>query len=382
MAEQIVVTGAGLVCSLGDTPEGLWSALLAGRRGVGAVAGLPAGTLAAQVVGLDADSLGLPPRDARIMGRHSCMLLTGARAAHRAAGLGAATAAGGPIAFFAGMGMVDYRVEDLQPALPAGAARDGGIDYDAFFASGYRQIHPLWPLSMLNNISFCQAAIDLGITGDNAVFSPHADAGALAIVEGAQALLEGRALAALAGGVSEVVSAQSLARAGGHGTILGEGCGIVCLETLAAAGARGARAAARLLGYGCSCGRQNGAPGPSAAAIEQALRQALAAAELDPADVALVIAHRDGAVAGDRAEAAALAAVFGAGGAAPAVYASKPALGNCLAAGPALDLILACRVLESGLVPVAPRPARPGAIAINACSPEGQCVCLLVGAAG
>ena len=75
--------------------------------------------------------------------------------------------------FFAAMGMVDPDVEDLRAAVRAsgGAA---GLDYEKFYGGAYREIHPLWPLAMLNNVGFCLAAMALGLRGENATFSPSA----------------------------------------------------------------------------------------------------------------------------------------------------------------------------------------------------------------
>jgi 3-oxoacyl-[acyl-carrier-protein] synthase II len=72
---------------------------------------------------------------------------------------------------------------------------------------------PLWPLSMLNNISFCQVAMNLDIQGENTVFSPHGDSGVMAVAEGMKALWDQRARVVLCGGVSEKVNPLSLARA-------------------------------------------------------------------------------------------------------------------------------------------------------------------------
>ena len=79
--------------------------------------------------------------------------------------------------FFAGMGTVDYHLEDLLPAVAKSLSQSGDLDYDRFFSAGYQEIYPLWPLGMLNNVAFCQAAIHFGLRGENAVFSPHGDAG-------------------------------------------------------------------------------------------------------------------------------------------------------------------------------------------------------------
>jgi len=433
MTEAVVITGAGITTSLGHTVSDVWTALLSGQSGIGPLrkndAGVPAdypdGHAAAQVSGLDPAGLGIHPRDARIMGRHAHMLIKASRDAHAAARLDRAALAPEDIGFYAGMGMVDYAVDDLLPCVLKTLGGDGLIDYDRFYASAYREIHPLWPLSMLNNISFCQAAIGLDIRGENTVFSPHADSGALAIGEGVRTILDNKALIVLAGGVSEIVSPLSLARGtffeilatgtGGNagqaadcrpfginrqGTVLGEGCGMVMLELRSHADRRGASYSTMITGFGMSCGRDDQAACPSVYGIRTSMQQALESAELGPRDIDLIIAHGDGTLQGDRNEAEAIRQVFAADTGTPPVYASKAALGNMLAGGAAVDVILGSCMIEQGMVPpvagsydrdsslkvavVQDRASSPGLrrIMVNALSYEGQCSSLIIEAAG
>jgi len=254
--EHVVITGAGLVCSLGSRVSEAWEALLSGKTGIRPVVGFDPGgfgcTFAGQVQPLNPADLGIHPRDSRIMDTHSYLLMKGCRDAFLQSCLENASIPREEFGFYAGMGMVDYGVDDLLPAVLKSLNGAGDLDYSAFYSKGFTEIYPLWPLSMLNNISFCQVAMSLDLQGENTVFSPHADSGAMAVAEGMKALRDERARVALCGGVSEKVSPFSLARA--HlsgilntadpqssqlcrpfdaerkGTVLGEGCGVIALE--------------------------------------------------------------------------------------------------------------------------------------------------------
>ncbi|MBC8463606.1 MAG: hypothetical protein H8D61_01370, partial [Deltaproteobacteria bacterium] len=257
MGNKAVITGIGLVSALGLNPLETWTALLSRKSGIRTieefdVRGFECRT-AAKVSGLGAVDLDLHPRDSRIMDTHAFMLMKCSQDAFRQAALDQASIPPEEVGFFAGIGMVDYNIEDLLPAVSKSIDASGDLDYEAFYAHGFQEIYPLWPLSMLNNISFCQVAINLGIEGENGVFSPHADSCVQAIAEAAQTVLEQKATAVLAGGVSEKVSPLSLARAllsgnlntedrnqevkcrpfdkNRQGTILGEGGGMVVLES-------------------------------------------------------------------------------------------------------------------------------------------------------
>ena len=413
---QVVITGTGLACSLGKDTAETWDALLSGKTGVKPISGFDVADFgsheAAQVPGLTPDGLGIHPRDARIMDIHSLLLMMASREAFRKAHPVHSGMLGEEMGFFAGMGMIDYKIDDLMPSVLKSLAPDGSIDYHAFYSGGYQEIHPLWPLAMLNNITFCQVAIDLGIRGENTVFCPHAEGGMIAVTEGCGTVLEGRSRLALAGGVSEKVSPLSLARGhlagvlkistgdgdgrcrpfgeGDKGTVLGEGAGIVALELRSSADARGAAYSTMLTGYGHACEPLDDGPAPTARAIARAMDRAIEAASLRAENIDLIIAHGDGTLHGDKSEKEAITQVFS-GHSDFVVFSSKAALGHLLAAAPAVDIVLGTLIIENGIIPpampedagqrglglnlVTGSPARKNVrkIMINCQSYEGQC---------
>ncbi len=414
--ESVVITGIGLVSSLGLTLEDTWEALVAGRSGIRAVKGFPAegfrSKAAAQVEGLGAEALGIKGREARITDTHTYMLMKCLGDAFKGSGLSESSVSRDDIAFFGGMGCVDYRVEDLLPAVRSSMASGGSVDYEKFYSGVFREIYPLWPLGMLNNIAFCQAGITLGLRGENTVFSPHAEAGAHALREAALSVMERRAPASLAAGVSEKVSAMALARAAlcgipladscrpfsaeRSGTVAGEGCAVLALESASSASARGVPPLARIAGYGEAFSTRGGRA-PDSGAIARAMRAALSGAGLAPSDIDILIAHGDGTPLGDSEEAAAINEIFRSTGV--KVFSSKGALGHMLAASPVVDAALAVRMINTGTVPptLGARPidenvkfdvitgeslrAEVRRVIVNCTSVEGQCAALVLEAA-
>ena len=420
--ERVVITGAGIVCALGNSLPSVWDALISGSHGIRPIQGFDARgfacAVAAQAHGLHSHALGIDPRDTRIMNTHSSMLMKAARDAFFASGLDAALIPRESIAFFAGMGMVDYRIEDLLPAVLKSLDPRGALDYTAFYTEGYREIHPLWPLSMLNNMSFCQVAIDLDIQGENTVLSPHADSGAQAVSEAMKCVEDGKCTAALAAGVSETITPLSLAR--GHlsgilntsaesgkdyvkpfdanrkGTVLGEGCGVVVLELSSTAEKRGILPLAVMRGYGTACDPEAGFPGPSVKALATSMKSALARAEIGPSDIDLIISHGEGTQGGDRNEIEAIHQVFSESPERVGVFSSKGAVGHLLAGAPVVDLVLGISILRNGTIPMTlhtrnpdpairftlvtgePRGADVRRILVNCQSSEGQAASLIV----
>lgn len=377
MDDLVAITGAGIVCSLGHSASEIWNALLLGKHEIHRIEGFdPDGfdcKVAAQVKGLNPSDLGISPRDSRIMDIHSYMLMKCARDAFLQSGLETSSIPKEDIGFFAGMGMVDYDIEDLLPAVLKSMDPDGNLNYNAFFSKGYNEIYPLWPLSMLNNISFCQVAIGLDIRGENTVFSPNADSGAQAVAEGMKTILDKKSQAVLAGGVSEKVTPLSLARAHlcgilntaddqnnmlcrpfsaeRRGTILGEGCGILALELNSSALKRGVTGMASITGYGSACETEGGFSGPTVRALSRSMRDAIGSAGIKPADIEVVIAHGDGTLIGDKNEIEAIHQVFSGRIDSLHVFSSKGALGLLHAGAPVVDIILGIYMLKTGIIP-------------------------------
>ena len=421
--KDIVITGAGLICSLGTTVQEIYGSLLSGKTGIGPITGFDAtGFLCragAQVSGLDPSGWGIHPRDMKIMEASSLMLIYCAREAFHSSHLNTVPIPEEDIGIFVGMGPVDYDLDDVLPAVLKSRDCTGDLKYDRFFSNGYREIHPLRPLSMLNNISMCQTAIHLNIRGENAVFSPLADAGCQALGEGARTILEGKARAVLTGGVSEIISPMSLARGhyfnylnteellgktacrpfskGRKGTILGEGCAIVTLESRASATRRGIPFHAMVSGYGTACEMTDKNNGPTVGAIEKAMTHAMADARVQPVDIDLIIAHGDGSPHGDGQEIAAIQNVFLKCIEKTHVFSSKGASGNLLAGAAALDTVLAVEMIKNGIVPhtlnAHPLPDDLGfhvvsgaplhknikRVLINSRNEEGSCASLIIG---
>jgi 3-oxoacyl-[acyl-carrier-protein] synthase II len=411
MDDRVVITGTGMVTSLGLSASETWDALLAGESGIKPITDFDASGFdcrsAAQVNGLNPSDLGIHSRDARIMDRHSFMLMKCSHDALKESRIDRTSVEGEDISFYAGMGMVDYNREDLMPALLKSRDSQGNLDYERFFSGAYQEIYPLWPLSMLNNISFCQTAISLDIRGENAVFAPNSDSGISAVTEAVRSLQEGKAKIALAGGVGEKISPSSLARAHlagilskrendreascrpfsaeRNGTILGEGCGILALEPLSSARARAASCKGMITGYGSSF---NSSP--------IAMQNAIKNAGLKPSDIDVIIAHGDGTIIGDNNEADAINQIFSDCMDKIFVYSSKGALGHMLAGASAVDIIVGLYMIEHGLIPVTlnslpldenvrfnevhdkPLKASPKRIMVNSQSYEGQCASLII----
>ncbi|MDK9695844.1 MAG: beta-ketoacyl-[acyl-carrier-protein] synthase family protein [Siculibacillus sp.] len=137
---------------------------------------------------------------------------------------------------------------------------------------------------------------------------------------------------------------------GRKGLIVGEGAAMLVLERAGRAAARGARPVARLLGGGTSSDAGDlVAPDPKG--MELAIRSALDDAGIEASAIDYVNAHGTGTVANDRAEAAAIRAVFGDREEQVPVSSTKSMVGHSMGASGAIEAIATIAAIEHGIVP-------------------------------
>lgn len=348
----MVVTGIGCVAPGCGEVAGLWSRLLSGESAVGpletgAALGLE-GRLGAEIERIDKASLGISRKELRYLDVVSTYGLIAAQEAVASAGL---EADGGlereEIGFSIGLfsGPLSLGRHEKNVNLFSAAMR-------AYYGSVIGNV--TIPLQ-LSGPSFTHLNLDL--------------AGCDAIGYAYELIRHGKAQAMLAGGSDSGFNPYVLARLQEAGAlsngkpveagpaerepVLGEGAALLVLESLESAERRGRHVLAEVLGYHTA---QGGCDECAAAA----LRKALAKAGVEPADVDCVVANATGFAEVDRREAAALAAVFGDGGAAIATTEVTWAVGHTLGAAGALQATLAALILDRQQVPPVPPGAASG----------------------
>jgi len=136
------------------------------------------------------------------------------------------------------------------------------------------------------------------------------------------------------------------------GFVMGEGAGIVVLETLSHALKRDARIIAELAGSGMSCDAYHmTAPDPDGTGAALCMRAALDDAGLPASSVDCINAHGTSTPLNDRAETAAIKAVFGPHAQRLPVTATKSMIGHLLGASGAVEFIVSCLTLAHDIIP-------------------------------
>jgi 3-oxoacyl-[acyl-carrier-protein] synthase II len=136
------------------------------------------------------------------------------------------------------------------------------------------------------------------------------------------------------------------------GFVLGEGAAMFVLESYERARARGAPIYAELAGFGASSDAfHDTQPDPEGRGAQSAMLDALADAQLEPAQVGYVNAHGTGTPLGDRVETLAIRRAFGAHADRLLVSSTKGATGHLLGASGALEVLFCALALRDQRVP-------------------------------
>jgi len=349
---RVVITGIGIVSSVGFGVTAFKEAIKAGRTGISPLQSFDTARFPYHMGGEVRDfdpAAWLQRLDPALYGPSSQFAAAAARMAVVDAGLDpellAQSRAGSSVGSTSGeAGLVDRMTA-------------------AWLASGPADI----PASLMAQLPANRLAgavnRELGLTGEAFVVATACAAGNYAIGYGFDLLQTGEADYMLCGGtdsVSRYVHAGFL-RMGAiaplacqpfdknrQGILIGEGAAMLLLETLAGAKARGAHIYAELLGYGMTCDAYN-MVAPEPVSIASCIRRAHVNAGIRAEDVDYISAHGTGTRTNDVVETAAIKAVFGERR--PPVSALKSMLGHTIGAASAHSLAACALAIDEGFIP-------------------------------
>jgi len=135
---------------------------------------------------------------------------------------------------------------------------------------------------------------------------------------------------------------------GRQGILTGEGAAVLLLERLESALDRGARIYAEVLGYGLNCDASHPVA-PDQDSLARCMRLALDDAGVDPADVGLISAHGTGTKANDVTECRAINDVFA--GRPPRTVSLKSMIGHAMGAASSISAAACALAITNGFIP-------------------------------
>lgn len=360
MSDRVVVTGIGVLTSVGHGRDVFWDQLTNGVSGTRPIATFDASSFATRIGSelrdFDATQW-MPAKVAKRMGRNSQLAIAAATQAVRDAGLDIDAVPRDRIGCAIGTAAGDY------PGLEENHAE--------FVNRGAKGVSPFTVPKVIPNMPAGNVAIALGIHGPNLAPISACATGTHAIGVAMDMLRLGRADVMLAGGVEATMTPFVLSgymamgalstrndapsRASRpfdkdrDGFVMGEGVAVLVLERLRDARARGATPIAEVAGFGLSAdGHGIAQPDPTGEWAARAMTDALRDADLSPADVRYINAHGTSTPANDRTETIAIRRVFPAP---PAVSSIKSMIGHTLGAAGAIEAAATALTIAHGIIP-------------------------------
>lgn len=364
----VVVTGMGMITSLGMGKADNWKNLTAGKSGIRTIKRFPTGGLKTTVAGaidfVDPESPSSPARSERF----AELAAEEAIAESRLGGKGSFP---GPL--FLAVAPIEVEWPQREALAKASGANDA-VSYDDLIraaASGrFRDFHERFVFGSVGH----HLADKFGTLGSPISLSTACASGASAIQLGLEAIRRGETDAALCVATDSSINPESLIRfsllsalstsnepaeeaskpfaKNRDGFVMAEGAGAVVLESYDAAKARGAR----ILGVIEGCGEladsfHRTRSSPDGKPIVGCIRNAINDAGLSPEDIDYINAHGTGTPENDKMECMCATAVFGERIKEVPISSNKSMIGHTLSAAGAVEAVITLMTLEHQRIP-------------------------------
>jgi 3-oxoacyl-[acyl-carrier-protein] synthase II len=361
---RVVITGLGVISSLGQNVDELWNNVVAGKCGVQKITGFDASAfdcrIAAEVPNFDATPDLPSPKELRRTDRFTQFAIS---AAHRAlidSGMDLNKVDRDHVGAFIGSGIGGLETTEEQ--------------HKIYLAKGPSRLSPFMIPMLILNMGAGLFSMYYKLRGPSVATCSACATSTHAIGEAWRTLKMGDAVAMFAGGSEAAICPLGV---GGFcamkalstrnddpqhasrpfdkdrdGFVMGEGAGVILLEELEHAKARGAKIYAELVGYGNTADANHiTAPSPEGEGAARCMKMALRSAGLNPEDISYINAHGTSTPQGDIAETQAIKTVFGNHVKKLAVSSTKGATGHMLGAAGAVEMAICIKALENNVAP-------------------------------
>ncbi|MGD8371820.1 MAG: beta-ketoacyl-ACP synthase II [Syntrophobacterales bacterium] len=363
MKRRVVITGLGLVTPLAIGVEETWSALVAGKSGIGPITKFDASETTTKIAGEVKD---FKPEDyvsrkeVRRMDLFTIYSLAGTRMAVEDAKLVINGNNANRVGVVIGTGL-------------------GGLGtfekfHKILLEEGPKKISPFFIPMLIANMAPGQISIVYGAKGPNMAIETACAAGTHAIGDAFKQIQRGAADVMITGGVEATVTPLAISGFNAmraistrndapekasrpfdlnrDGFVLSEGCGILILEALDYALERGAKIHAELIGYGLTGdGYHMAAPAPQGEGMARCMQMAVDDAGIAPKDVDYINAHGTSTDLNDRFETQAIKTVFGEHSYKLAVSSTKSMTGHLLGGAGGAETAFTVLAIQRGVIP-------------------------------
>jgi 3-oxoacyl-[acyl-carrier-protein] synthase II len=360
---RVVVTGIGLVSSLGIGTDTNWAALMAGTSGIGPITKFDASAFptrfAGEVRGFDPLRF-IEKKDVKKMDVFIQYAVAASQFAMDDSALKIAPELAPRAGVFIASGIGGFTTIERE--------------HKAYLEGGPRKISPFFIPSAIINLAAGQVSIRFGAKGPNSATCTACSASAHAIGDAFEIIRRSEADVMIAGGSEAAITpmgvggfsaARALSQRNAEpqrasrpfdrdrdGFVLGEGAGVLILEELEFARRRGARIYAELVGYGMTADAFHiTAPSEDGDGPYRVMLQAVKNAGIQPSQVSYINAHGTSTPHGDRVETIAIKRAFGAKEQVPPVSSTKSMTGHLLGAAGGLEAAISVLAVYRQVAP-------------------------------
>ncbi|GHO88280.1 beta-ketoacyl-ACP synthase II [Dictyobacter formicarum] len=360
---RVVVTGLGLVTSLGNDLASSWEALIQGKSGIGEITAYDTSNhrvhFGGEIKNFDATKY-MDRKELRRNDPYEHLAIATAMQALEQAKLEITDEIAPEVGVYLGSGI-------------------GGLvtlhdQFKVLHEKGPDRISPFFINMMIIDGAPGIVSILTGAKGPNwAAVSACATSGNT-IGEAWETIRRGDATAMIAGGSEKAITPIAMAAfdnmhalsrhnenyqeasrpfdAKRDGFVMGEGSGVLILEELEFAKARGATILAEMVGYGSTGDASHvTAPAPGGEGLVRAMRRALQKAGFQPDQVDYINAHGTSTEFNDSTETQAIKTVFGDHAYRLAVSSTKSMTGHTLGAAGAIEAVISIQTILNGIIP-------------------------------
>src|SRR5271165_6445048 len=360
---RVVITGMGVVSSLGESLHSFWEALCAGRSGVGPLTLFDTTEFKVHFGGQirDWDPVArFGVKEARHLDRFAQFALAAAESAVQDAGIEFSKLPAEQCGVFIGSGI--------------GGLNEFEAQHLTMIHKGPSRISPFMIPKLMVNAGSGQVSIRWGLQGPCSAVATACASASNAIGDAYKLIQSRHADVMITGGSEAAITHMGL---GGFaamralstrnddpkrasrpfdrdrdGFVMGEGAGLLVLEELEHAKQRGAKIYCEIAGYGNTADAHHlTAPSPGGEGAARCMKMALRTAGLNPTDISYINAHGTSTPQGDICETQAIKSVFGEHAKKLAVSSTKGATGHMLGAAGAVEMTACALAIKHGIVP-------------------------------
>jgi 3-oxoacyl-[acyl-carrier-protein] synthase II len=365
MTYRVVVTGMGVMTSLGHDLETFWANLTSGKSGISMIESFDVSEYTTRFAGEIKD---FKPEDhfekkaARRMDRYVQLAVVASLSALRDAKLN-----------------VQEDTDPERVGVYVGSGIGGLSTWEEqhriLLDKGPKRLSPFFIPMMIANMGSGQISMHTGAKGPNSTAVTACATGTNSIGDSFKIIQRGDADVMICGGAEAPICPTGLGGFGAmralsqrnddperasrpfdvdrDGFVMGEGAGILILESLEHAQKRGARIYAEIIGYGMSSDAYDMyEPSPGGEGAARCMVKAMKDAKISPQDVSYINMHGTSTGAGDVAETKAIKSAFGEHAFKVPASSTKSMTGHLLGAAGGIEAVVCgLSILHSELAP-------------------------------